>query len=165
MRTTPRLLIALTLLATPIATAGRADAQQDDSHGGRLALALATTFERSPERAAPELPSGVGEESAPVVDARLADLQSAADEMKLRMGALRACYERELRHQPTLGGTIELRLTVARNGTVRRARVARDEIGSRSLGTCLVARLQGTRFAPPLAGAFELAYPLRFKAR
>lgn len=105
------------------------------------------------------------DESAIDLDPRLADVQAAAEEMGRRRGALRACYERQLRHDEQIAGTVELRLTIGKSGSVRRVQVSRDQLGNRAMNRCLVSHLRGARFAPPLAGAFELAYPLRFRTR
>jgi hypothetical protein len=41
-----------------------------------------------------------------------------AREIRVRLGALRACYERSLKRHPDLGGKLLVRLTITPAGTV-----------------------------------------------
>lgn len=169
MRTARHLLLSSSPCLAAIAiVVGTAASARADEPSAPVAVAINAPGDRaasSASSAPSDLAAAADDATEPVEDPHLLDVRAAAAEVSLRMGALRTCYERELRHQSTLAGTIVLRISVGKSGTVKRAGVARDEIKSRALGRCLVSRLQGARFAPPLAGAFELAYPLRFRPR
>ena len=144
------LCAALLALAAALPGAARADAV--DGTAGDPPAARA---EAAPEPAADAAP-------AARFDVVL-DPGVVAFEMGRRRRGIADCYERALRHDPALAGSVELRFTVARDGTVRNVTLARDGLRSRSVRACVVALLDGARFPAPPRGAMSFSYPLHFR--
>ncbi len=85
-----------------------------------------------------------------------------ADEVKRRKKALEACYEREIRHAPTLAGKLTLRFHLTRIGKVSAAEVENDGIGSASLDACLTHMVSGWRF-PSLDDEADFSFEVLFQ--
>lgn len=78
-----------------------------------------------------------------------------------RGDAVRACYERELAHDRTLAGHVEVHVAVdAGGGVSRRLVVAPARFGA--FGRCLVGALDALSLPPPTGGAAEVTLPLAF---
>ena len=78
-----------------------------------------------------------------------------------RIGAIKGCYERALRKNPSLEGKITVRFTVAGSGKVSAARTTLNEL-SPDVGNCIVAAFKGFRFPQPDGGSLTVEYPFLF---
>jgi hypothetical protein len=78
------------------------------------------------------------------------------------LGGIKACYERALRRNPTLGGRVTIRFTVGGGGRVVSASAANNSI-SPEVGSCIVGRFQAMRFPPPEGGNVTFSYPFFFQ--
>ncbi|MBI2898185.1 MAG: AgmX/PglI C-terminal domain-containing protein [Deltaproteobacteria bacterium] len=72
--------------------------------------------------------------------------------LELRTASIRACYERELRINPTLRGSITVGFAIGASGAVARARA--DGM-SPVVASCLASMVTRYRFPPPEGGSVE----------
>ena len=95
----------------------------DDRTGGRV----------------PRCPGGVCTPEPPEIPE--ADCQPEGLALKLRQyrGAMVACFQRQVKDVPGMGGTLRLNLTIAQSGRVARADVEPLTLNSERLNTCLVS--------------------------
>ncbi|MBT5875016.1 MAG: AgmX/PglI C-terminal domain-containing protein [Candidatus Latescibacteria bacterium] len=90
--------------------------------------------------------AGSGGGGAPRDDSRSgAALQKV---MRQNLGPVRFCYQRELKLNPNLQGSLQLRLTIAPNGRVTKIDMVQDTVGSRNLARCVQGRIRSWRFEP-----------------
>ena len=90
--------------------------------------------------------AGAGPGGAPRDDSRSgAALQKV---MRQNLGPIRFCYQRELKLNPNLQGSLQLRLTIAPNGRVQKIEMVQDTVGSRNLARCVQGRIRSWRFEP-----------------
>ncbi len=78
------------------------------------------------------------------------------------LGGIKACYERALRRNPTLGGRVTIRFTVGGGGRVVSASASNNTI-SPAVGNCIVGRVRSLRFPPPEGGNVTFSYPFFFQ--
>jgi hypothetical protein len=79
-------------------------------------------------------------------DGDLADIHRS---LRRYQGRFKACYERELKRDPDVGGEVGFRITVAADGRVATALVDQNATGNVELGRCIEQNLKRMRFAPP----------------
>ena len=72
-----------------------------------------------------------------------------------------ACYERYALPDPP-SGRVSVRWVVAPNGTVSRAEVAQDTLGSTPIARCLLREVCTWRFPAPVRGSVTITYPFLF---
>ena len=125
------------------------------SVGGPAAVA---TDSRGGEREV----KGIVKDETPSVDGSI-DANVIAKEIRRRMGAVRACYERELKRNPKLGGKIVVRFVIGANGAVTEAEIESNSMGDDAVGECIVLNLKRFRFAAPEGGSVEVSYPFVFQ--
>jgi serine/threonine-protein kinase len=75
---------------------------------------------------------------------------------------LKDCYDRALTTNQDLGGVAVVRISVAPDGRVFRARVKEGRMSSVSMQNCLLARIREARFGPPAGGMATINLPLSF---
>jgi hypothetical protein len=85
-----------------------------------------------------------------------------AREIRARISAIRACYERALKRTPTLGGKLVLRFTITAAGTVSAVDVDDDTLHDEEVVSCLKSIIARWRFPAPAGGAVELTFPFIF---
>jgi hypothetical protein len=78
------------------------------------------------------------------------------------LSALRACYERALRADPSLKGALTLDLTIDEDGAVKRATIKKSF--SLEVGTCAQGVALPLTFPRPKGGAAEVTVELRFSS-
>ena len=76
---------------------------------------------------------------------------------------IRACYAKVLPSKPNLGGKVVVAFTVGKNGSVRKAAVARSTVKSRRVTDCVVRVVRGIKFPKPKGGPAMVRYPVTFK--
>jgi hypothetical protein len=82
--------------------------------------------------------------------------------MHAHVGAMRACYEKELVAKPKLEGKVELTFTIARNGSVTEAKGT----GLAEVTDCVVRVVKTIKFpAPAGGGVVNVRYPVIFKPK
>jgi TonB family protein len=83
--------------------------------------------------------------------------------IKQRIGAIRACYERELKQNPTLAGKVTIQFTIEQQGNVSGVKVNENSTGSDAVGQCVANAIQRFRFNPgPEGGSVTFSYPFVF---
>lgn len=84
--------------------------------------------------------------------------------IQTRQAAIRACYERELRSDPTLSGSIRVSLTIQETGSVTNVRATENSMGNAGVASCIVGVIQRFRFTPgPDGGSVTFQFPFVFE--
>jgi outer membrane biosynthesis protein TonB len=81
-----------------------------------------------------------------------------------RVPQVRACYERELKKSPGLGGKVLVAWTIREDGTVSSPRVSKNTTGSSRLAPCITKAVARWRF-PESSSTSDVEYPFVFKAK
>lgn len=76
---------------------------------------------------------------------------------------IQACYERSLKNNPSLEGSLTLRLEVDTTGQVARASLDTDTLPDPRVGQCALTTVRRWRF--PAGAETELVYPFKFRPR
>ncbi len=82
--------------------------------------------------------------------------------VRRRIKAVKSCYERELKKDPTLKGKIVIQFTIGEVGRVISSRIASSTMKSSAVGNCILARLRRWRFPKPEGGSVTVSYPFVF---
>ena len=77
---------------------------------------------------------------------------------------IQACYERQLKHNPSLEGKLALRVEVDREGRVTRVSLDSDTFLDPKVGQCAVGAVQRWHFPAP-GSEVEVVYPFQFRPR
>jgi TonB family protein len=78
-----------------------------------------------------------------------------------RRAALLACYERALREDPTLSGSVRARAVITETGAVEEATIIESTVKAADVGSCVQRVLHGFRFNPgPMGG--RVSYTVTF---
>jgi len=119
---------------------------------------------------------GAGEEAAIKVNVRTGSLGSEGGLGKIdngavaavfgrRKGAIKACYEKELRRNPSLNGRITLRFTIGTSGRITSINASQNTTGDEAIASCIISKVQDWKFDPPTGGAVTFTYPFILEAR
>lgn len=91
------------------------------------------------------------------------DAKRVVAEVKKRLGAIKSCYERELRRNPTLQGKVTVEFTIEQSGTISKARATENTTGDAAVASCVVNAVKAFRFNPgPEGGSVTFSYPFVF---
>jgi hypothetical protein len=86
-------------------------------------------------------------------------------EVQARATRAQGCYQRALRQNEGLRGSMSVALRVDGGGTICNASVASDTTGSPEVARCVVGMFQGQRLgSAPSGGCVDMKVPLRFEA-
>ncbi len=107
--------------------------------------------------------SGVVKSEAPAVDGEL-DPSIVSKEVRSRLGAIKACYERALKRNPNLSGKIVIHWTITAAGTVSGVDVENDTMGDSEVASCIKSLVARWRFPAPSGGSVEVSFPFVFQA-
>ena len=78
---------------------------------------------------------------------------------------VRFCYEKELKKNPKLAGTVKVKFAIASNGSVASAAVTSSTLNNSAVESCLTGRIRRWKFPEPKGGGIVLVnYPFSFKA-
>jgi hypothetical protein len=100
---------------------------------------------------------------APAVDGEL-DPNMVAKEVKSRLGAIKACYERALKRNPNLSGKVVIHWTITQAGTVSGVDVEQDTLGDAEVASCIKALVARWRFPAPAGGSVDVSFPFVFQS-
>lgn len=79
---------------------------------------------------------------------------------------IRACYEKKLRTNPSLGGKLVITFEIAEQGRVSSAKTKSNTLGDPEVGQCVADRIQAQRFPEPPAGTIAVVdYPFVFDSQ
>jgi TonB family protein len=111
-----------------------------------------------PERRA----TGIVTSQAPAVDGEM-DPALISKEVRYRLGAIKACYQRALRRKPDLAGMVKVRWTITPAGTVSGVEVEEDGMGDAEVASCIKGLVRRWRFVAPSSGSVDVVYPFMFR--
>jgi len=97
---------------------------------------------------------------APRAERTAADIQRVVSAQR---GSTQHCYERAVRQNPQLEGRVNLNLTIAPTGTVRRAECSDQSLGSRDVCECVERQARRWRF-PEANDETRVSLPIIFRA-
>ena len=115
------------------------------------------------EAAAEKKVTGSVKSEAPAVDGEL-DPAMVAKEVRTRLGAIKACYERALKRNPTLSGKVVIHWTITQAGTVSGVDVEQDTLGDAEVASCIKALVARWRFPAPAGGSVDVSFPFVFQS-
>ena len=107
--------------------------------------------------------SGIVKSEAPAVDGEL-DPSLVSKEVRTRIGAIKACYERSLKRNPNLSGKIKVRWTITAAGTVSGVEIEEDSMGDAEVTSCIKGLVARWRFPAPSGGSVDVVYPFVFQS-
>jgi TonB family protein len=107
-------------------------------------------------------PSGTVRSEAPSVEGPL-DPSVVSKEVRVRIGAVKACYERALKRKPNLSGKVKMRWTITAAGTVSAVEVEADSMGDTEVASCIKGLIRRWRFLAPAGGSVDVVYPFLFQ--
>lgn len=90
------------------------------------------------------------------------DKRQIDDVIKVRMGRIQACYQREYQRNPGLQGRITLRILIDKDGNVPLVKVRQSTMNNPTVEQCLIDELRETRFPAPTGGTVVVTYPFSF---
>jgi outer membrane biosynthesis protein TonB len=99
----------------------------------------------------------------PAVDGDL-DPAMVAKEVRSRLGAIKACYERALKRNPNLSGKVVIHWTITQAGTVSGVDVEQDTLGDAEVASCIKSLIARWRFPAPAGGSVDVSFPFVFQA-
>ncbi|MBL8949506.1 MAG: AgmX/PglI C-terminal domain-containing protein [Myxococcaceae bacterium] len=82
--------------------------------------------------------------------------------IRSRSAALTSCYERELKHNPTLKGRVTVHLTVTADGRAREVAVSADSLRSAEVAGCLEGVIRRWIFPVKPGDEVPLTFPVLF---
>jgi hypothetical protein len=90
--------------------------------------------------------------------------RSLIDEViKRHMNQIRYCYQRELTKNPSLGGKVVIKFTIAKDGSVSQASTKTSTMKNASVENCIVGRFMRMTFPEPKGGGIVIvSYPFLF---
>ena len=107
--------------------------------------------------------SGSVKSEAPAVDGEL-DPAMVAKEVRTRLGAIKACYERALKRNPNLSGKVVIHWTITQAGTVSGVDVEQDTLGDAEFASCIKSLVARWRFPAPSGGSVDVSFPFVFQS-
>jgi outer membrane biosynthesis protein TonB len=107
--------------------------------------------------------SAIVKSEAPAVDGQL-DPNVVVKEVRARMSAIKACYERALKRNPNLSGKVVVRWTITAAGTVSGVDIDQDSLGDSEVTSCIKGLVARWRFPSPSGGSVEVSFPFVFQA-
>ena len=115
------------------------------------------------EAASEKRVTGVVKSEAPAVDGSL-DPSVVAKEVKQRLGAIKACYERALKRNPQLSGKVVIHWTITAAGTVSGVDIEQDTLGDAEVASCIKSLVARWRFPSPSGGSVDVSFPFVFQS-
>ena len=122
------------------------------SGGGRVALAGKGDAKVSGQVSA----------AAPEVDSTDVDRAALARYIRDRLGAIRGCYERELKRNPGLKGKVVVRFNITPAGRAGDIRIEENTLGSGEVGACITGLMRSWIFPFKPPDEVQVQYPFLF---
>ena len=82
-----------------------------------------------------------------------------------RFSQVRACYERRLKLNPMLEGTLDLRIAISPTGKVTGVGVNKDTVGDSTMTSCVKSTIRKWKFPAPEGGRAVFDKPFKFKKK
>lgn len=80
------------------------------------------------------------------------DPSSVSAQIRKYTGGVRNCYERQLKIDPTLSGSVRVAFNIGGDGSVQGCSVTSSSIASSEVGSCVCSRIERWRFEPSADG-------------
>jgi outer membrane biosynthesis protein TonB len=80
------------------------------------------------------------------------------------MGAIKACYEGQLKRNPSLRGRLRIRFTILETGALDEVEATEDGVGSPDVAACVVGTVRSWRTPFRPSGPVTVEYPFVFSA-
>ncbi len=93
---------------------------------------------------------------------QFANAREAQNVMARHQGAMKNCYERSLRRDPSLRGRVNLTLVVDTSGKVTRAKASGETLHDSAINNCMEIHARTIVFPKPEGGAVRLNFPYNF---
>ena len=91
------------------------------------------------------------------------DAAAVVKAIKIKLGAIKACYEQGLRRNPALAGKVTVEFTIQQVGSLTGVKAKENTLGDADVAACIVARISSIRFNPgPEGGSVAFSYPFVF---
>jgi len=90
------------------------------------------------------------------------DPKEAKKVINMHTSEVRSCYEKRLKVNSVLQGTIELAITIGTTGRVRRVSFSRDTVRDPAVVDCVKRKVMKWRFPEPEGGKVQIKTPFRF---
>ena len=85
--------------------------------------------------------------------------------VRARIGLIKACYENQLKRNPSLKGKIRIRFTILETGGLTDVAVVENTLGSPEVSSCIVGTMRGWRTPFRPSGTVTVEYPFVFSAQ
>ena len=85
--------------------------------------------------------------------------------VRASISQVRACYERGLKKDPALKGTVKIKFTIAADGRVANAQDDGSQLASPEVIECVRAEIRKMTFPAPDGGTVTVVYPFEFEAK
>jgi len=102
--------------------------------------------------------------AAPEVDSADVDRDALARYIKARLTAIRGCYEKELKRNPTLKGKVVVRFTITPAGRAGDIRIEENSVGSPEVASCIAGLMRSWVFPFKPPDEVPVQYPFLFTA-
>jgi outer membrane biosynthesis protein TonB len=91
------------------------------------------------------------------------DADTVVRAIKIKLGAIKACYEQGLKKNPSLAGKVTVEFTIQQVGTLTGVKAKENTLGDAEVAACIVGRIASIRFNPgPEGGSVAFSYPFVF---
>lgn len=101
-------------------------------------------------------------DAAPEVDSSDVDREALARYVKARKSAIQACYEKELKRNPTLKGKVVVRFTISTAGRASEVDIEENTLGNDAVASCIRAVIRAWVFPFKPPSEVPVAYPFVF---
>ena len=106
--------------------------------------------------------SGQVSTAAPEVDSADVDRAALSRYIRDRLGAIRGCYERELKRNPGLKGKVVVRFNITPAGRAGDIRIEENSLGSAEVGACITQLMRSWIFPFRPPDEVPVQYPFLF---
>ena len=93
------------------------------------------------------------------------DVSEIQPVVEKRWGEIEGCYAAGIGRNRFVGGKLELKFRVNRDGTVKRVQVAEGDLGAWQVEKCVLDVARAMTFARPKGGEAEFGFPIEFPGR
>lgn len=90
------------------------------------------------------------------------DMAAVSKVVGRRKGAVKSCYEKQLKRNPKLAGKVKVQFTILESGRVSDVRIVEDSTRDDEVGKCIVNRMKRWRFPKPQGGTVTVSFPFVF---
>lgn len=101
-------------------------------------------------------------DAAPEVDSTEVDREALAKYVRQRKSAIQACYEKELKRNPTLKGKVVVRFSIATSGRATDIDIEENTLGNDAVASCIKAVIRAWSFPFKPPSEVPVAYPFVF---